>query len=117
MYNFDYHQPSSLADAAQRLGAAAEGRLLAGGQTLLPTLKQRLASYSDVIDIGGIGELSGIEVAGGADQRRHRRDRSRQPRHAGDAREGLAGDAGGRLIGRKPEKPAHMKTLGAGRTG
>ncbi len=66
MYNFTYHRATSLAEAESALAGAGDGTLMAGGQTLLPTLKQRLASYSDVIDIGGIGELSGIEVAGGA---------------------------------------------------
>jgi carbon-monoxide dehydrogenase medium subunit len=66
MYNFTYHRATSLAEAESALAGADDGTLMAGGQTLLPTLKQRLASYSDVIDIGGIGELSGIEVAGGA---------------------------------------------------
>lgn len=64
MYNFAYHQVSSLADAEAALKGAADGKLLAGGQTLLPTLKQRLAQPSDVIDIGRIGELNGIDVAG-----------------------------------------------------
>ena len=41
MYNFNYHRPTSLADAAKLL--TGEAKLLAGGQTLLPTLKQRLA--------------------------------------------------------------------------
>ena len=65
MYDFDYHKPSSLADAAQRFGAAAEGRLLAGGQTLLPTLKQRLDKPSDLVDLSAIAELKGIRVDGG----------------------------------------------------
>ncbi|MFQ5954247.1 MAG: FAD binding domain-containing protein [Kiloniellales bacterium] len=65
MYNFAYHRPTSLAEAAERLGAAAEGQLLAGGQTLLPTLKQRLANPSDVIDLAAIAELKGIRVDGG----------------------------------------------------
>ncbi|MDP6708046.1 MAG: xanthine dehydrogenase family protein subunit M [Alphaproteobacteria bacterium] len=65
MYNFNYQRPSSLADAAAALKSADDGAIMAGGQTLLPTLKQRLASPSDVIDIGRIAELSGIGVDGG----------------------------------------------------
>lgn len=65
MYNFAYQRPSSLADAEAALKAAEDGKIMAGGQTLLPTLKQRLASPSDVIDIGRIAELSGISVDGG----------------------------------------------------
>ena len=43
MYEFDYQRPGSLADAVSALQAAEDGKLLAGGHTLLPTLKQRLA--------------------------------------------------------------------------
>ena len=63
MYAFDYHRPSSLSEAEQLL--VGEATLLAGGQTLIPTLKQRLAQPSAVIDIGGIAELGGISVGGG----------------------------------------------------
>ncbi len=65
MYQTSYHRPASLADAAKLLSAAADGRYLAGGQTLIPTMKQRLAAPSDVIDLTGIAELRGIEA--GAD--------------------------------------------------
>lgn len=64
MYEFNYHRPASLAEAASLLSGSADGKLLAGGQTLLPTLKQRLASPSDLIDLTGIAELSGITVSG-----------------------------------------------------
>jgi carbon-monoxide dehydrogenase medium subunit len=63
MYAFDYHRPASLAEAAKLL--SGEAKLLAGGQTLLPTLKQRLAKPSALIDLAGIAELRGIKVAGG----------------------------------------------------
>ncbi len=65
MYNFNYHRPSTVAEAASLLAGAEDGKLLAGGQTLIPTLKLRLASPSDVIDLSGIAELSGITVDGG----------------------------------------------------
>ena len=66
MYNFNYHRPASVADAAALLGAHEDAKLMAGGQTFIPTLKQRLAQPSDVIDLGGIAELKGIkEEAGG----------------------------------------------------
>ncbi|MDP6345433.1 MAG: xanthine dehydrogenase family protein subunit M [Alphaproteobacteria bacterium] len=65
MYNFNYQRASSLDDAVAKLGAASDGTLLAGGQTLIPTLKQRLASHSDVIDLSGIGDLRGISADGG----------------------------------------------------
>ena len=65
MYQFNYHKPSSLDEAAQAMAAAEDGVYLAGGHTLIPTLKQRLASPTDVIDLGGISGLSGVSVADG----------------------------------------------------
>ncbi|HMR33542.1 MAG TPA: xanthine dehydrogenase family protein subunit M [Geminicoccaceae bacterium] len=66
MHNFAYHKPASLADAAALLASHEDAKLLAGGQTYIPTLKQRLAQPTDVIDLGGIAELEGIkEEAGG----------------------------------------------------
>lgn len=64
MYAFNYHKPASLDEAAKLLSGASDGKFIAGGQTLLPTLKLRLASPSDVIDLGGIKELNGITVSG-----------------------------------------------------
>jgi carbon-monoxide dehydrogenase medium subunit len=65
MYAFDYHKPRSLAEAADLLSAHPEARLLAGGMTLLPALKQRLASPTDLIDLAGMPDLSGIQVGDG----------------------------------------------------
>ena len=65
MQSFNYVKPASVADAAAALSGAAEGALLAGGQTLLPTMKARLASPSDLVDLSGIAELKGISVGGG----------------------------------------------------
>ncbi len=65
MYDFTYHRPDTLDKARSLLGQSDDGKLLAGGQTLLPTMKQRLAGPSDVIDLGGIAELSGITQADG----------------------------------------------------
>lgn len=66
MYTFNYHKPASVADAAALLGSHGDAKLMAGGQTFIPTLKQRLAQPSDVIDLGAITELKGIkEEAGG----------------------------------------------------
>ncbi len=64
MYNFDYHRPSSLGEAAGLL--SGEATLMAGGQTLIPTLKQRLAKPDAVIDLADITELKGISVDGGS---------------------------------------------------
>ncbi|CAO3403809.1 xanthine dehydrogenase family protein subunit M [Azospirillum sp. 11R-A] len=64
MYAFTYQRPTSLADAATAI-QAEEAKLLGGGQTLLPTLKQRLARPTDLIDLGAIPELKGIREADG----------------------------------------------------
>lgn len=66
MYRFDYHKASDAADAVRRLEGAEDGQYLAGGMTLLPTLKMRLAAPSDLVDLAGISELSGIEADDGA---------------------------------------------------
>jgi carbon-monoxide dehydrogenase medium subunit len=66
MYDFAYHRPTSLEEAERLLSGTTDGTLVAGGMTLIPTLKQRLASPSDVIDLSGIAGLSGISEAGGA---------------------------------------------------
>ena len=66
MYAFNYHRPDTLDAAAAALAGAEDGRLLAGGQTLIPTLKQRLASPSDVIDLGSVPGLDGVSRDGGA---------------------------------------------------
>src|SRR5579883_821751 len=66
MYDFQYHRPQSVADAAKAIGAASDGKLMAGGMTLIPTLKQRLARPSDVVDLGRIAELRGIKRDGNA---------------------------------------------------
>jgi len=65
MYEFNYQRPGSLSKAVDAIKSADEGQALAGGQTLLPTLKQRLANPSDLVDLAGIGELKGISVDGG----------------------------------------------------
>jgi carbon-monoxide dehydrogenase medium subunit len=64
MHNFAFHRPTSVADAAKAIGAASDGKFVAGGQTLLPTLRQRLAQPSDMVDLSAIAELKGIKVEG-----------------------------------------------------
>ncbi len=64
MYDFNYHHPSTLAEAAKALADSDDAKLLAGGMTLLPTLKQRLANPGDLIDLSGIAELKGIKLEG-----------------------------------------------------
>ena len=60
MYAFNYAKPATINDAVAALEAADDGKFVAGGMTLLPTLKQRLASPSDLIDLSGIAELKGV---------------------------------------------------------
>ena len=64
MYDFKYQRPTSLDAAIKALGAAGDGKYLAGGMTLIPTMKQRLAQPSDLIDLSGIDGLSGIRREG-----------------------------------------------------
>ena len=65
MYDFTYHKPASLAEAAQRFKDGKDAVYLAGGHTLLPSMRQRLAAPTDVIDLAGIPALNAIEEKGG----------------------------------------------------
>ena len=65
MYEFEYVKAASLDDAAKRL-ANDEAKLVAGGMTLIPTLKFRLAKPTELIDLGGLGNLNGISEDGNA---------------------------------------------------
>jgi carbon-monoxide dehydrogenase medium subunit len=64
MYAFDLHRPQSLRKAVSLLQESEEAKLIAGGQTLIPTMKQRLAAPKNLIDLNGIGALSGIALKG-----------------------------------------------------
>jgi carbon-monoxide dehydrogenase medium subunit len=66
MYATTYHRPSSVDEAAALFAKGSEAKYLAGGHTLIPVMKQRLASPSDVIDLGKIKELVGIELSADA---------------------------------------------------
>ena len=64
---FDYVRPSSLTEAIQALaGGGDDAKVIAGGQSLLPLLRLRLAYPELLVDIGGLGELSGVRDAGDA---------------------------------------------------
>ena len=64
---FDYHRPASIDEAIALLVAHGdEGRLLAGGHSLIPMMKLRLANPTHLIDLGGIAGLAGIEEVEGA---------------------------------------------------
>ncbi|WP_422074361.1 FAD binding domain-containing protein [Tranquillimonas rosea] len=59
MYNFDFERPKSVADAVKAL-QTEEAQPLGGGQTLIPTLKQRLAMPSKLVSLAGIDEIKGV---------------------------------------------------------
>ncbi len=65
MYDFNYLRPSSVADAVKALGEE-DAQALSGGQTLIPTLKQRLGRPSVLVDLTGIADLVGISASGDA---------------------------------------------------
>ncbi len=58
MYNFNFHRPKNLEEANHIFRNSKEPKYLAGGMTLIPTMKQHLASPSDLIDLSEISELS-----------------------------------------------------------
>ncbi|MBM1817292.1 FAD binding domain-containing protein [Pseudosulfitobacter pseudonitzschiae] len=64
MYNFDIEKPASIAEAVAALGAE-DAQALGGGQTLIPTLKARLASPSKLVSLAGVAEMQGITRNGG----------------------------------------------------
>jgi carbon-monoxide dehydrogenase medium subunit len=64
MHDFQYHRPASASDAAALLAQKGEAKVVAGGMTLIPTLKQRLAQPSDLVDLGGIAALKGVKAEG-----------------------------------------------------
>lgn len=65
MFEFKYLQAKTLSEAGAFIAANPDAKLLAGGMTLIPTLKQRLAQPSHLVDIGGVPELRGLEVKDG----------------------------------------------------
>ena len=64
MYEFEYHRPASIDEASKILASNDEAKLLAGGMTLLPTMKLRLAQPSDLVDLSDIDALRGIKMDG-----------------------------------------------------
>lgn len=65
MYDFSFRRPLSVDEAVSILKAHEDAKLLAGGQTLIPTLKQRLAMPTDLVDLRGLDDLKGIREEGG----------------------------------------------------
>jgi aerobic carbon-monoxide dehydrogenase medium subunit len=66
MYTFEYHRAQSVADAAKLLASKPDAKLLAGGHTLIPTMKLRLASPKAIVDLSRVAELKGIDRKGNA---------------------------------------------------
>jgi len=64
MYETSYRRAASVAEAAQMMANAEDGKFLGGGQTLLPTMKQRLAAPSDLVDVSRIADMKGIRAEG-----------------------------------------------------
>ena len=65
MYQFAYHNPESL-DQATELLSGEDAKPIAGGMTLIPTLKQRLAAHASLVDLSSIADLQGITQTDGA---------------------------------------------------
>jgi len=65
MYAFQYRKAKSLKEAGELLAKDDEAKPLSGGMTLIPTLKQRLAQPTQLVDIAGLAELAGIDNKGG----------------------------------------------------
>ncbi|MDB5572243.1 MAG: carbon monoxide dehydrogenase [Hyphomicrobiales bacterium] len=64
MYAFTYHRPDTARKAANLIGKVEDAKFLAGGMTLLPTMKQRLAAPAGLIDLTTVEELRGVEMKG-----------------------------------------------------
>ncbi|MEO0638050.1 MAG: xanthine dehydrogenase family protein subunit M, partial [Pseudomonadota bacterium] len=60
MYETNYHRPTSTADAVAARNSNEEATYLAGGQTLIPTMKQRLAAPTDLVDLRHVADLNGV---------------------------------------------------------
>jgi carbon-monoxide dehydrogenase medium subunit len=63
--SFDYARPSTVEEAIAALGSAEEGKILAGGQSLLPVLRLRLAAPTVLVDLGAVPGLGGVRLDGG----------------------------------------------------
>lgn len=130
MYAFTYERPASR-DAAQSL-ARAGGQFLAGGQTLLPSMRLRLAAPGQLIDLAGVQELAGIhregdQLAIGAMARHHQVAESEAVRAAipalahlatliGDRQVRARGTLGGSLANNDPAADYPAAVLGLGAT-
>lgn len=131
MYSFNYRRPASVNEAIEALSGAEDGKFLAGGMTLIPTMKQRLAQPSDLIDLGGVAELAGIRredgelvvgattthaaVAASEEVRGAIPALAELARHIGDPAVRVRGTIGGSIANADPaaDYPAALVGLGA----
>jgi aerobic carbon-monoxide dehydrogenase medium subunit len=64
--SFEYHRPASLPEAVALLGQLdSDARVIAGGQSLIPMMKLRLATPTHLVDLAGVAELKGVRLEGG----------------------------------------------------
>lgn len=129
MYRFDYEKPGSLADALSQVGAG--GQALAGGQTLIAAMKQRLSQPEKLVDLSGVSEIQGIcmdkdtvvvgamtrhqEVAGHPDVQRHIPALAALANGIGDKQVRAMGTIGGSVANNDPAAcyPSAVLALGA----
>ncbi len=129
--NFDYYRASSVADAGRLLAEHPGAKLLAGGHSLIPLLKLRLAAPSAVIDIGRVAELRGIsagsdglrigaltthaEIAASSDVQQHAAALAEAAGQIGDPAVRNRGTIGGNLAHADPasDLPTVLAALGA----
>jgi aerobic carbon-monoxide dehydrogenase medium subunit len=131
MENFNYVRPASVADAAAAMKAASDGKYLSGGMTLLPTMKQGLASPSDIIDLTGLGNkgvtvgassvtikagTTHSEVANNADLRKAIPGLSSLAAGIGDPHVRHKGTVGGSVANNDPAADYPAACLGLGAT-
>ncbi|WP_067224886.1 FAD binding domain-containing protein [Stappia indica] len=131
MYETTYHRATSVADAAAKIAGSEDGKILSGGMTLLPTMKQRLAAPSDLVDVTHVADLKGIaetggalrigaatthaEVAGSQSVRRLAPGLAELAGHIGDPHVRHRGTIGGSIANNDPaaDYPSAMLALGA----
>lgn len=131
MYSFEYQHPTSISAVAAALAADPDAKVVAGGMTLIPTLKQRLAMPSTLVDLRDIPELQGVRAEGDsivvgamtlhADVAYDTTVRDRIPalaylaRHIGDAQVRNRGTLGGSIANADPaaDYPAAVVGLNA----
>lgn len=128
MYNFDTAKPSTIAEAVDALGHE-DAIALGGGQTLIPTMKQRLAAPATLVLLSGIAELKGvssdkgvIHVGGGATHADVAAGAGDFPAlaemagHIGDPAVRSRGTAGGSIANNDPSACYPCAVLAAGAT-